>query len=243
MSENKGLDESIKQEILSKARVFIKDEIASAHERKTKELKSLDAFNVNPFLIKYIAQFTFGDSSSTSLAKSLIYPRALGTSITTIFGTRMQQFCNRVLKDSFPTVIGGLDIEFIDAEDGFRKYCQVKAGPNCINRDDKITIRKHFDEAINRGRVNGIRIPKEDCVLGVLYSSFEDTNQFYKDLANEGYSVLVGKEFWYHLTGDDGFYDDLISAFAEAVIDLDRSKLLEKTIKGLASEIENKGLY
>ena len=43
-----------------------------------------------------------------------------------------------------------------------------------------------------------------------------------------------GKDFWYHLTGDLEFYDDLISAFAEVADEMDSSALLQQTIDRLA---------
>src|SRR5690606_17298596 len=97
----------------------------------------------NPFLDKYKAQFLTGNDSPESVAKALIYPRVLGTSINTTFGSKMQKFCSEVL-EGFASTTSGIDIEFIDLVDGHRKYCQVKAGPNTINKDDVDTINRHF---------------------------------------------------------------------------------------------------
>jgi hypothetical protein len=38
------------------------------------------------------------------------------------------------------SVVHGIDIEFIDAIDGRKKYCQLKSGPSTINKDDVVTI-------------------------------------------------------------------------------------------------------
>lgn len=50
----------------------------------------------------------------------------------------------------------------IDVFDGIRKYCQIKAGPNTINKDDVPVIKDHFRALINLGRTNGVRIASAD---------------------------------------------------------------------------------
>lgn len=54
-----------------------------------------------------------------------------------------------MLKNSFGSMVSGIDIEFEDALDGRHKYCQVKLGPNTINKDDVVTIHNHFKDARN----------------------------------------------------------------------------------------------
>lgn len=44
-------------EIINKAKKFFREEIAKSHEKNTLKLKSLKAFNLNPFLDKYKANF------------------------------------------------------------------------------------------------------------------------------------------------------------------------------------------
>ncbi len=238
-----GMSEQLKKQIIFDAQEFFRNEIVVNHKANTAKLAQLSAFKVNPFLVRYISQFTFGKSDAVSIAKSLIYPRALGTSITTTFGTKMQQFCNRVLRKSLPSTTSGMDIEYIDADDGKRKFCQVKAGPDCINRNDIETIENHFRSARNLARTNGLNIPFDDFVVGVLYGDFQSLNQFYKTIANDGFTVLAGKEFWYHLTGDNQFFEELIFAFGEVALEVDCSGLLEETIQKLAREISEQCTY
>ncbi|MEG1427471.1 MAG: PmeII family type II restriction endonuclease, partial [Oscillospiraceae bacterium] len=133
------MTEQQRQEILIKAKTFFRHNIAEKHKNNTEKLKHLKSFTVNPFLEKYLANFAFGDDTAESVAKSLIYPRILGTSISTTFGTQLQFFCNEVL-DGYASMIPGMDIEFVDAIDNRKKYCQIKAGPNTINHDDVTTI-------------------------------------------------------------------------------------------------------
>lgn len=230
------MESNEKQRILEAAKSFVRERIAPNHIKNTKKLSSLENFNINPFLEKYLAQFAFGDATAKSMARVLIYARALGTSISTSFGTNMQYFCNDVLS-SFASTTSGIDIEYIDVEDGQRKYCQVKAGPNTINKDDVPVIKDHFRGVMNLGRTNGLRITTADCVVGVLYGTSSELSSHYKKIA-EDYPVIIGEDFWYHLTGDRNFYTDLIDAFAEVAEEFDSSDLVEQTIQALAQKID-----
>lgn len=101
----------------------------------------LSSFDLNPFLINYLAAFLCGDTQPVSLAKALVYPRILGTSLNTSFGQNVQVFISQLQEVvGGASGIDGIDIEFVDAIDGRRKYCQCKAGPKTINKDDIATI-------------------------------------------------------------------------------------------------------
>lgn len=230
------MNESERQAILSSARTFFRTRIAERHKANTEKLSSLSQFNINPFTHKYLAQFAFGDSSPESMAKALIYPRVLGTSIATTFGTQLQYFCNEVLS-SYASTTSGIDIEFIDALDGRRKYCQVKAGPTTINHDDVDTIKRHFTAIRNLARTNNLSLNITDCIVGVFYGSQGALSQSYNCIDKE-YPVYVGEEFWHRLTGDSRFYYDLINAFVEVADEMDSSAMLEQIIHQLAHEIE-----
>lgn len=87
--------------------------------------------------MKYLANFFTGSMDNESLARVLVYPRVLGTSINTTFGTQMQYFVNEVL-GSQGSLSSGIDIEFVDRIDGMKKYCQIKAGPETIVFDTNL---------------------------------------------------------------------------------------------------------
>jgi hypothetical protein len=234
------MTEQEKARILQKAKTFFRDEICVNHRENTKKASDLDAYNVNPFLFRYLANFGFGDSSAESIARALVYPRVFGTSINTTFGTKMQFFCNSVL-DGLASVVSGIDIEFIDSVDGRRKYCQCKVGPNTINRDDVASIIGHFNNIKGLARTNqnlGIN-PSIDCIVGVLYGEPHQLSTHYVRI-NAEYPVICGKDFWHHLTGDETFYSDLAQAFGEVAEEVDGRGLLEETVRILAREIEQK---
>lgn len=218
--------------ILEKSKAFFKEHIVENHIRNTASLVNPKNFNINPFLHKYLAQFAFGNSNPESLAKVLIYPRVLGTSITTTFGNKMQAYCGTVLSGN-GSLVDGMDIEFTDCIDGKKKYCQIKAGPQTINKDDVTTICSHFSGAIRLGRTNNLHITSENCVVGVFYGEPKDLSANYRKINND-YPVYIGKEFWQRLTGDEAFYEKLISSFAEVAKEMDSSELLNDTIKKLS---------
>jgi len=229
-----------KNDILSKAKTFFKDMIVTSHIKNTKKLTTLKEFNINPFLLDYLANYLTGNNNPESLAKALIYPRVLSTSITTTFGTQLQYFCSSVLS-GFASTTSGIDIEFIDQIDGRKKYCQIKAGPNTINKDDVATIIGHFRGIKDLARTNRLDVRFDDLIVGVFYGTPSQLSMHYRNIAKE-HTVLVGEEFWYHLTGDTNFYNDLISAVGEVAIEEDGREVLNETIEALAEDIRKKGL-
>lgn len=134
------MNEEQKLSIIYKGKQYFREIIIPNHLKGLSSLR-LKNFNVNPFLVNYLASFLCGDTEPESIAKALVYPRILGTSINTSFGQNVQIFIS-----SLAEVVGnasgidGIDIEFVDALDGRRKYCQCKAGPQTINKDDVATI-------------------------------------------------------------------------------------------------------
>ena len=234
------MDIGTKQELLLKAKTFFKNKIAKSINKNTEKCGSLSVFDYNPFLIQYLAQLAFGDTKPESLAKALIYPRCLGTSPATTFGNQIQFFCSDVL-GSYASTTQGCDIEFVDAYDGRKKYCQMKAGPNTINRDDVKTICDHFTGVRNLARTNHLDISMNDCVVGIIYGNQSDINANYKAIDKQ-YPVYAGSVFWTHLTGDEVFYHDLVKSFVEAANEMSATKVMQDAIKSLTEDIKKHGI-
>lgn len=236
------MKEKDKKAIIESAKNYFKTVIIPNHLKGLKELKLKD-FNINPFLIHYLAAFLCGDTTETSLAKALVYPRILGTSINTSFGQNIQ-----ILISSLEEVTGGasgiegIDIEFIDALDGRKKYCQLKAGPQTINKDDISTILAHFKRLLNKARLDKMPLHVDDLIVGILYGNQDKISANYKTI-NSHYPVYCGSEFWERLTGDKMFYYRLAKAFGDVVEDegIDGSQLISLKINEIASEIKSKG--
>ena len=224
-----------RKRILEQVKEWFRTVIVQNHIKNTEKLMSPSELDINPFLAPYLAVYLTGELTSESLSKALLYPRVLGSSITTSFGQNMQKFISDVLKNSFGSMVNGIDIEFIDQIDGSKKYCQVKLGPNTINKDDVTTIHNHFKAARNLGKTNSVKVAHGDLVIAVLYGEPGQESNHYKRLRDEfDYPLYVGKEFWHHLTGDENFYNDLRLAIAEVAAEANGAATLDKTIKKLA---------
>ncbi len=228
--------------ILKKAQKWFKDSVAENHIKNTKKLKDASEFDINPFLAVYLSNFLTGKAEPEGIAKALVYPRALGTSITTSFGTNIQKFTNEVLS-SFGSTTSGIDIEFIDQLNNNKIYCQLKSGPNTINKDDVETIAGHFKNVINLGRTNNLRITHDDMVVGIIYGDTASLNGHYKRITTDyHYPIYIGQDFWHRLTGDKDFYTDLIHAIGKVAAEADFTEELNEVIKELAKTSEVKQL-
>lgn len=231
------MTEQEKQEILIKAKDHFREKVAARHIVNTIKCVKIKDFKINPFLHTYLAQYGFGDSTPESLAKALVYPRVLGTSINTSFGNFIQGFCNDVL-ESYASVVQGIDIEFVDALDGRKKYCQLKAGPNTINSKDVAPIIGEFNTIRNLARANRMTDfnPLHDCVICIIYGTRKELSGHYKAI-NKEYPVFIGQEFWHRLTGDAEFYDELIAAFVEVASESNGVDLINSVVAELADKI------
>lgn len=238
------MKEPKKQAIIESGKDFFRSTIIPNHINGLQKLKLSD-FKFNPFLINYLAAFLCGDTAPKSLAKALLYPRILGTSINTSFGQNIQIFISSLEEvTGCASGIDGIDIEFIDALDGRRKYCQLKAGPQTINKDDVATILGHFKHLIGKARLDKLPLQIDDLVVGVLYGNSKDLSGHYKTIEAH-YPVYCGVDFWERLTGDRNFYYRLSKAFGEVVEeeDIDGSQMINQKVEELAQEIiEKEGL-
>lgn len=236
------MEEKKKKQIIASGKQFFREVIIPNHLKGLRELKLKD-FNINPFLVNYLAAFLCGNTEPESLAKALIYPRILGTSINTSFGQNIQVFISHLAEIAGnASGITGIDIEFIDALDGRKKYCQCKAGPQTINRDDVATILGHFTYLQNKARLDRMDVNIGDMIVGVLYGEPTELSGNYKSI-DKTCPVYCGSVFWEHLTGDKLFYHRLAKAFGEVVEedDIDGSFIIMAKIKEIAQEIEDKG--
>lgn len=234
------MTEQQKQSIIESGKEYFRLNIIPNHIKNLNKLRLKD-FDINPFLINYLAAFLCGNTEPESLAKALVYPRILGSSLNTSFGMSIQIFISQIQEIvGSASGIEGIDIEFIDAIDGRRKYCQCKAGPKTINRDDVETILGHFKKLIGKARLDRIPLQMDDMIVGVLYG--ENISANYKTI-NASYPVYAGAEFWEHLTGDRLFYNRMAKAFGEVVEEdgIDGSKLILEKVDDIAEKIRQRG--
>jgi hypothetical protein len=227
------------QLVLDKSKDWFKKNIIDGHIKRTKKLAKASEFNINPFLAPYLSAYLTGEVTPEGIAKALIYSRALGPSINGSFGTHIQNFIPEVFGKAYGSAISGIDIEFVDKVDQRKKYAQLKLGPNTINHDDVITIHDHFKGIRNRSKTNAAGIQLHDLVVCVLYGTESELSAHYKSIRdNHNYTLLVGEDFWYHLTGDQQFFQKLVSAISETLAEVNASKEIEAVVSELAKTPE-----
>ena len=225
------------KKLLNNAKGWFRNIILPNHLANTAKLKEAKKFDINPFLVTYLAVFMTGELTPESIAKALTYPRVLGSSITTSFGQNMQKFISDVLVNAFGSTTQGIDIEFTDCIDGRKKYCQVKLGPNTINKDDVTTIDSHFKTVRRLGKTNNVTVRQDDMVIGILYGVAGQESSHYKKLSHEhDYALFIGKEFWHRLTGAEDFYSRLIHAISEVAQEAKGHQALSDVVAELAQD-------
>ncbi|MDO9185966.1 MAG: PmeII family type II restriction endonuclease [Bacteroidia bacterium] len=203
----------------------------------------LKSYNINPIVVKYLSKVLDGKYSPEGIAKALFYPRVLGTSINTSFGTQIQKMFVE-LQIAKGSLIKGMDIEFFDKIEKREKWCQLKSGPNTINSEDVKPLIRKFTDTIQLARTNsalkGIR--NTDFVVGVLYGEVTELSMHYKTI-DKTHPVLIGRDFWHRITGFPNFYDKLVVALHVCISNLDTKDFINKGCEDLASEIRNSPLF
>ena len=234
--KHKGFTPSEVKKTIAKAGKWFYRVIIEKHKQNIAKAASFDQYKVNPMLLPYLAQCISGQVTAKSVAKALIYPRVLGTSITTSFGSNLQHFITEVIPSSLGSITEGLDLEFIDTVDGRKKYAQIKLGPNTINKDDVLVIHGHFKKIRGLARANKLKnVEQNDYVIGVMYGTVDELSSHYQRLRDtHHYNVLVGEEFWLHLTGDSKFFAKLIAEFTKQASKSEPKKEIEKAVNRLA---------
>lgn len=198
----------------------------------------LKNYKINPILVKYLSVVLENNYSPRGVAKALFYPRVLGTSINTSFGTRIQDmFIDLNIAEG--SLIKGMDIEFIDQVDNRKKWCQLKSGPNTINSEDVKPLIKKFTDTINLARTNKAlrNINNNDFIVGVLYGEEEDLSMHYR-LINNSHPVMIGVDFWYRVTGFPNFYNGLVDSLHDLINNIDTQDLINVGVEELTKQIE-----
>jgi hypothetical protein len=212
----------------------------SAIEKTHSKLKS---YNINPIVVKYLSKVLENDYTPEGVAKALFYPRVLGTSINTSFGTRIQNmFVELDIADG--SMIKGMDIEFIDKIDNRKKWCQLKSGPNTINHEDVAPLIKKFSTTINLARTNSALkgVNNTDFIVGVLYGEVDELSMHYKTI-DKTHPVIIGKDFWHRITGFPNFYSRLVTELHKSINNLNSSGKLENGCNDLANEVKTSDLF
>ncbi len=221
---------------------YFGDKIFKSHkENVLKNHSKLKSYKINPIIVRYLSKILEDDFTALGIAKALYYPRVLGTSVNTTFGTRIQNmFVELGLASG--SLIKGMDIEFVDKVDNRKKWCQLKSGPNTINSEDVSPLLKKFSTVINLARTNSINLNNNDLILGVLYGEKSQLSQHYQKI-DKAHPVIIGIDFWYRLTGFPDFYSKLVTELDLLIINMDTEDFFKKGYIALAEEIESSELF
>lgn len=226
-------------ELLNSIIKYFGEKIFGAHKANTLGANAaLKSYKINPIVSKYLSKILENDFSSAGIAKALYYPRVLGTSINTTFGTQIQKmFIDLGMASG--SLISGIDIEYECRITGRRKWCQLKSGPNTINSEDVNPIIKKFDSILNLARTNYAlnQLSNNDLNIGILYGSVDEISQHYRKI-DKVFPVVVGANFWHSITGYEGFYDALVLKLDELIITLENDDFLERGLQKLTNEID-----
>jgi hypothetical protein len=203
----------------------------------------LKSYNINPIVVKYLSKVLEDKYTPEGVAKALFYPRVLGTSINTSFGTRIQSMFVE-LDIASGSLIKGMDIEFFDKIDNRKKWCQLKSGPNTINSEDVKPLVRKFTNTINLARTNKafVGINNTDFIVGVLYGESSELSMHYK-LIDKTHPVIIGRDFWHRITGFPNFYDGLVLALHKCINNLDTNDFIVKGCESLTDEILRSPLF
>lgn len=232
--------EELIKEIVEYFKVYIFENHITASINTHSKIKS---YNINPIVVKYLSKVLENDYTAIGVAKALFYPRVLGTSINTSFGTRIQNMFVD-LKIAEGSLIKGMDIEFMDRIDNRRKWCQLKSGPNTINSEDVKPLIKKFTDTINLARTNKAfkNINNTDFIVGVLYGEQNELSMHYR-VIDQTHPIVIGKDFWHRVTGFPDFYDGLVQNLQLLIENIDTQDLINLGVEKLAREIETSQLF
>lgn len=212
-------------------------------EASLKVHSKLKSYNINPIVVKYLSKVLEDNYCAEGVAKALYYPRVLGTSINTSFGTRIQNMFV-ALEMAEGSKIKGMDIEFIDKVDKRKKWCQLKSGPNTINSEDVQPLIKKFTTTIQLARTNKALkgVSNNDFIVGVLYGESAELSMHYKEI-DKTHPVIIGRDFWHRVTGFPNFYDGLVTELHKCINSLDTKDLINKGCEELTEEIRKSKLF
>lgn len=201
----------------------------------------LKSYKINPILVKYLSKVLEDDFAAAGIAKALYYPRVLGTSINTSFGTNIQKmFVDLGLAKG--SLIGGIDIEFNDKIDNLDKWCQLKSGPNTINSEDVAPLLKKFDTVVNLSRTNSVQMNNNNLIVGVLYGERKQLSQHYLKI-DQKHPVHVGTDFWHRITGHPNFYMKLCAELDKKIFAFESDGFFEQGLNLLTKEVEESDLF
>jgi hypothetical protein len=180
---------------------FVGEHIIEFHKKRLKKLKKLKLNSVlkrkNPYLFKAKNVIT-----AEQLVKGIL-DAYLSSQEEGIFGEFLEKlaiFVNQKVYNGQKSSAEGIDLEFIKKD--VRYIVSIKSGPNWGNSGQIKKLENDFRKAKRILRTNTSQshiFAVNGCCYG-KYGPYDRGN----------YIKICGQDFWYFISGDEDFYQDII---------------------------------
>ena len=221
---------TVPQDHVASAIAFLE---SNAFPRHVKNLKSLSPNDLvlNHFSASYAAGTIGGvPLTANSLARALVIPRALGSSLSTIVSRQLRFFCGEL---PGVEVVGkhANQVNYTDRVDDTNRIGIFAGGPSNLNSPG----RKTLEGKLTRLHAQiGRSAPAP--VVCVTHGEISNLNSSFKKL-DPKYAVFVGGDFWHRVTGDPNFYRELSFRLSWSAAAAGSKVALSDAIKRVEREI------
>ncbi len=179
---------------------FVNENIDDFHNRRISSLENLDLHKLlkkNPYLFKAKNITTAGDLISGLL------DAFLSSSEEKLFGDFLEELAIFVAGKTYQghkSSAQGVDLEFF--RDNIHYVVSIKSGTNWGNSSQHKKLEEDLRNAIKRIKQSHHALNVQ-AVLGICYGKTK-TNYLH------GYLKVVGQNFWYLISDDINFYQEII---------------------------------
>lgn len=191
----------------------------------------LDKLVLNGFSVGFLAAEVGGAITAESIARALVLPRALGSSVSTVLGTRVRQLCEIVEPSARLRGSALQEIEFVDKVDGRKRIGRFFGGPKNANTGRSVPVGKEL-AALHAAHGGA----KKRITACITHGEQRDLHPSFL-AAQIPYEVLVGADFWHRLSGDATFYKRATAGVAARMNDGRAHRTLEAVLKAVSSQI------
>jgi hypothetical protein len=183
---------------------FVGEHINEFHQKRIEKLKTLKLNRVlkrkNPYLFKAKNVVT-----AEQLVKGILDAH-LSSQEEGIFGEFLEKlaiFVNQKVYNGQKSSAEGIDLEF--TEGNTRYIVSIKSGPNWGNSSQIKRLENNFKKAKRILRTNS-KQSHIAAVNGCCYGRYGQGGAYDKG----HYIKICGQDFWYFISGDEDFYQDII---------------------------------
>jgi len=207
------------EQLRKKIEQFVEENIVGFHQARAANLAKLK-LNVllkakNPYLFR---ARNFGYAPDLIVA---LLDARLSSSEEGSFGMFMEELAIFVAEQTgngHKSGVPGLDIEL--SRDGVRYLIAVKSGRNWGNQSQHDALKKNFETAVKVLKQSK-RVGEVQPTLGICYGNF-------KTVHKSGYWHIGGQSFWHLLSGESGFYTQIVEPLGHRAKEFNEAFEVEK---------------